>query len=186
MRQQQQELTRSRIVEALVELHQEVGPKNTTIAAVAERAGVQRLTVYRHFENESAMVQACSGLWLTRNPPPHEGLWQDLPTADERVRSALLAIHRYFARNEAMLANVHRDATEMAALTPIMDGFNGYFTSLADKLAADLAGDQPGRELQAMTRHFTHFSTWQSLTREKLSEDEIVEIGLKCLKRLAN
>lgn len=173
-------------MEALIELHQKLGPRNTTIAAVAERAGVQRLTVYRHFENESAMLQACSGLWMARNPPPHEELWQDLPTVDERVRGALLAIHRYFARNEAMLSKVHRDATEMAALIPIMDGFNDYFSSLADKLAADLAEDRPARELQAMTRHFVRFSTWQSFTREKLSEDEIAEIGLKCLKQLAN
>jgi AcrR family transcriptional regulator len=37
--------TRERIVEATVELHDSLGPARTTISAIAERAGVQRLTV---------------------------------------------------------------------------------------------------------------------------------------------
>ena len=41
--------TRLKITEAAVRLHTTVGPSQTSIAAVAEEAGVTRLTVYRHF-----------------------------------------------------------------------------------------------------------------------------------------
>ena len=63
--------TRARIVEAIMRLHGEVGPRNTTVSAIAERAGVERLTVYRHFKNEAAMFAACSHRYLELNPPPN-------------------------------------------------------------------------------------------------------------------
>lgn len=54
------EETRRRIVEAAVKLHGSVGPSHTTFSAVAERAGVQRSTVYRHFPDEEALFGACT------------------------------------------------------------------------------------------------------------------------------
>ena len=45
-RAERQEETRQRITEATVELHEALGPAKTTISAIAEKAGVQRLTVY--------------------------------------------------------------------------------------------------------------------------------------------
>ena len=39
-----QEETRRRIVEAAVDLHSSLGPARTTIAQIAEKAGVQRHT----------------------------------------------------------------------------------------------------------------------------------------------
>lgn len=46
--------TRRRITEATVELHRTVGPAATQINEVARRAGVQRMTVYNHFPDESS------------------------------------------------------------------------------------------------------------------------------------
>ena len=62
--------TRRRIVEATVALHERVGPGRTTISAVAALAGVQRLTVYRHFPDERLLFDACAGHWSAQNPPP--------------------------------------------------------------------------------------------------------------------
>src|ERR1700680_2796204 len=62
--------TRRRIVEATSALHEEVGPARTTVAEIARRAGVQRLTVYNHFPNEEGLFAACSDHWLAQNPPP--------------------------------------------------------------------------------------------------------------------
>ena len=53
-----------------MELHQALGPAKTTISAIAERAGVQRLTVYRHFPDERALLSACSSHYVVANPPP--------------------------------------------------------------------------------------------------------------------
>ena len=41
-RAEQQDETRERIVEAAVALHEQLGPANTSIKAIAEKAGVQR------------------------------------------------------------------------------------------------------------------------------------------------
>ena len=56
--------TRQRIVEAVVELHRTIGPRATTIAEIARRSGVERLTVYRHFLDEAGMVNLPSA-WYT-------------------------------------------------------------------------------------------------------------------------
>ena len=44
-RAEAQERTRRRITEATLELHEEVGPAQTTITEIAARAGVSRPTV---------------------------------------------------------------------------------------------------------------------------------------------
>ena len=51
-------------------MHQSLGPANTTISAIAERAGVQRLTVYRHFPDERALLAACSAHYAAGHPGP--------------------------------------------------------------------------------------------------------------------
>src|ERR671911_2497873 len=82
--------TRQRIVEAIVALHREVGPARTTISAIAEQAGVERLTVYRHFTDETSMFQACSAHFATQVAPPNAARWADVVEPAERLRAALL------------------------------------------------------------------------------------------------
>ena len=63
-----EEQTRLRITESTVELHGTVGPAKTSVTAVAERAGVRRSTVYRHFPDEAALFAACSAHWRAAQP----------------------------------------------------------------------------------------------------------------------
>src|SRR5262245_52512552 len=56
------EATRRRITRAAMALHVTRGPARTTIDAIARRAGVQRLTVYRHFPSLRLLFEACGGL----------------------------------------------------------------------------------------------------------------------------
>ena len=108
--------TRRRIVEAAVELHSTVGPARTTIARIAERAGVQRHTYYAHFPEERDLFLACSGLSLERDPLPDPEAWRALPPGRERLRRGLAELYGWFERNGAMAACVLRDA-EHHALT---------------------------------------------------------------------
>ena len=62
--------TRQRIVEATVELHQTLGPAKTTIKAIAERAGVQRATVYNHFPDLQVLFEACNAYYPSGIPCP--------------------------------------------------------------------------------------------------------------------
>src|SRR3954451_25359268 len=83
------EATRRRITSAAVELHRTVGPARTTMTAVAERAGVQRQTLYRHFPNDEELFAACSGHFAALHPRPDAGRWREIADPAERLRIAL-------------------------------------------------------------------------------------------------
>ena len=50
--------TRRRIVDATIDLHRTLGPSRTTVAEIARKAGVGRVTVYKHFPDDAALVMA--------------------------------------------------------------------------------------------------------------------------------
>src|SRR3954465_951907 len=97
-----EEETRRRITAATVELHREVGPARTTISAIAERAGVERLTVYRHFPDERSMFEACTTHYASEVPQPDPAKWAGIEEPAERLRAALLAFYDYYRRAEQM------------------------------------------------------------------------------------
>src|SRR3954463_12790856 len=105
-----EEHTRRRITESAVDLHGTVGPARTSMSAVAERAGVTRSTLYRHFPDEEALFDACSSHWASLNPPPDLGRWAAVEERDERVRGALGELYAYYGRTEQMMDNVLRDS----------------------------------------------------------------------------
>src|ERR1700760_300446 len=87
--------TSQRIAAATAALHEEVGPARTTISAIAARAGVERLTVYRHFPEERELLQACNDHFLAAHPPPDPAPWAAIADPEQRLRTAL---HALFAR----------------------------------------------------------------------------------------
>lgn len=169
-RAERQAQTRQRIIEAIVALHREIGPARTTISAIAERAGVERLTVYRHFADEAAMLEACSAHFATEVAPPDPGAWAGVPGAAERLRAALLAFYDYYRRAEDMLAHVHRDAPQMPALAALMAPWTNFVDAVRDDLVrgwnAPEAAAEPARaRLAAAVAHALRFETWRSLAR---------------------
>ena len=98
-RAEQEEETRLRITEAAVDLHGSVGPARTTVSAIAERAGVQRATVYRHFPDEEALFAACSSHWAALNPPPDPAVWAEIADPDQRLRGALAELYSWYGDN---------------------------------------------------------------------------------------
>ena len=82
--------TRQRITQAAIELHGTIGPAATTMSAVAEKAGVTRATLYRHFANEDLLFTACSADWLAANPRPDLARWAAIedPARDSVSRSS--------------------------------------------------------------------------------------------------
>ena len=173
--------TRARIVEALMRLHQEVGPRNTTVSAVATRAGVERLTVYRHFRNEAEMFDACSHRYLELNPPPDPAVWADKTDPAQRTRRGLDDIYVFLARTSPMLEKIYRDLGECASLKPIMDRFDGYLRDLADQLAAAWPRDKRAARRRVTLRHAVKFATWQSLEAEGVDNDQKITLMLEWL-----
>src|SRR3954466_14092231 len=91
-----EEQTRRRITESAVALHEELGPAQTSISAIAERAGVRRSTVYRHFPDEDALFDACSSHWRAANPPPDPRTWSSSEDPAERMRTALRELYAFY------------------------------------------------------------------------------------------
>jgi len=115
-RAEQRDRTRQKIVEAAVELHGTLGPAHTSVAQIAERAGVQRHTFYAHFPDERSLSLACSGHAMERDPLPDVEHWAALAPGRERIRFGLEQIYDWYERNEQLTACVVRDA-EMHELT---------------------------------------------------------------------
>src|SRR3954463_2640832 len=91
-----EEQTRTRITESAVALHQELGPARTSISAVAERAGVRRSTVYRHFPDDEALFAACSSHWRAANPPPDPSAWVHIDDPANRTVTALRELYAFY------------------------------------------------------------------------------------------
>jgi AcrR family transcriptional regulator len=161
-----QQETRERIVDAAVALHEEIGPAATTISALAERAGVQRLTVYRHFANEREILKACSAKWIGRHPPPDiSNLMHE--DREERTRAILRALYRYYQETQDMWRSLYRDLGQVDALDEPMREFDDYLAAVENTV---LAGWRPSgsEQLRATIAHALRFSTWQSLHEQGL------------------
>jgi AcrR family transcriptional regulator len=173
-----EEQTRRRITESAVALHQEVGPAQASISAIAERAGVRRSTVYRHFPDEEALFAACSSHFRAANPPPDPRSWSSIVEPAERTRAALRELYAFFGNTEAMYVSLLRDEAVVPAVERRLRDFHGYLGSIQDGLVAGrgLRGRR-AQVVRAAIGHALAFPTWRSLTREQgLDEDDAVEL----------
>jgi AcrR family transcriptional regulator len=166
--------TRARIVAATVELHESVGPAQTTISAIAERAGVQRLTVYRHFPDERSLIGACSSHWSALNPAPDPSVWAEIDDPEERLGVALGSIYAFYRRTERMTGNILRDLPGSPALQEVAAPMFEYWTGVRKLLERGWnAQEGKSKLLHAAIGHALEFDTWRSLTqREGLDDDE--------------
>jgi AcrR family transcriptional regulator len=170
--------TRRRITEAAVELHGSVGPSRTTISAVAERAGVQRATLYRHFPDEEALFEACSAHWRAQHPLPDLADWAAVSDPEERLRTALSDLYAWYEQNQEMLERTTRDAALVPAMRSAVERMGGWF---AEALATIVRGrPERGarrRRVEAAIGHAISFPTWRSLVRDQgLSDSEAVDL----------
>jgi AcrR family transcriptional regulator len=169
------EETRRRITEATVALHGTVGPARTTVAAIAERAGVQRHTVYRHFPTEEDLFAACTAHFWAEHPWPDPREWGGVADPRARLRVALERMYAFYASVEPMLANMLRDAETEPVVARAVRSYVDFVERVARELADALA---PGRSLVAQAvRHAVDFRTWRSLVaRGGLRPDEAIAL----------
>ena len=176
-RAERQSETRHRIVAATVELHTSVGPARTTISAIADRAGVQRHTVYAHFPDEQRLFQACSTHWRELHPLPDSGGWEDIADPARRLRAALQNVYAWYERVEDDLAIFSRDAGVHELTAELVDRREQTIGSLG----AELTDGWPRRRaVQAAIGHALDFETWRSLTRRQgLTRKQAVDAMLR-------
>jgi AcrR family transcriptional regulator len=181
-----QAATRERIVEATVALHDSLGPARTTISAIAERAGVQRLTIYRHFPDERSLFEACSGHWSARNPVPDPSTWAAVADPEERLGIALAEIYAFYRSTEGMTGNLLRDMPESPVLREVAAPLVDYWQSVRDVLGR--GWNVRGRKrtlLRALVAHAIEFETWRSLARRGGLDDVVAAETMVSLVRAA-
>jgi AcrR family transcriptional regulator len=166
--------TRRRITEAAVALHQAVGPANTTVKAIAERAGVERATVYRHFPDEERLFDACTSHYYASHPMPDPERWAAIAQPGERLHAALADLYSWYSETEQMLRSGIRDIEQVP--TGARESFVGYFEAIRAVLM--VGRPERGRvrvRVSGAIGHAINFLTWQSLVREQqMSADEAV------------
>ena len=185
-RAEKQEETRRRITEAAVKLHESVGPAQASISAIAEKAGVQRLTVYRHFPDERSLFSACTAHYQAENPPPDPAPWAEIPDPEVRLRRGLSEVYTYYRRVESMRSNSVRDLPQKPVLFEILAPMFEHWGWMGQTLAVGWETDSKWSELlPAAIGHALDFGTWRSLVRQqRLSEERAIEL-MVCTVRCA-
>ncbi|HEX6205474.1 MAG TPA: TetR family transcriptional regulator [Solirubrobacterales bacterium] len=166
--------TRQRITESAVELHGTLGPANTSMSAVAERAGVRRSTLYRHFPDERTLFGACSAHWGEQNPPPDISGWAEIEDPGERLDTALAELYAYYRRTEGMFDKLLRDQATVEVVHELMGGYRALLDQAVEILikGRGLRGNAAKRT-RAAIGHALAFRTWQDLTGPQGLDDQM-------------
>lgn len=178
--------TRRRITEATVALHEEVGPARTSVAAIARRAGVQRLTVYNHFPTEADLLGACQAHWMAANPQPDIGPLLAEPDPEARVHAVAEALYGWFRATEQASAKLLRDAEVMPALAEVVARGAPAQQALADALAAGwgVRGAR-GRAVRGAVALALDFWAWRAMARAGLTDAEAAAVAAGAVRAAA-
>ncbi len=170
-RAEKQAATRRRIVEATSALHEEVGPARTTVAEIARRAGVQRLTVYTHFPNETELFDACGQHWMEGNSPPDPSAALAIDNPDESLRAVLGPLYRWYRAHARAIENLQRDRLVMPSFDAVVRiHMDQQFANLADALASRFAlQGRRAKAVRAAVALALDFWTWRRLSGERMS-----------------
>lgn len=172
------EATRQRITDAAIRLHTTIGPAATTLSAVADEAGVTRVTLYRHFSTQEELFTACRTHWIAQNPRPALDPWLRIPRLADRLETALAELYRWYAAHGDELFPIYRDMAAMPTAT--QKAIRAEAAMMVDALltGADVGGGAARRRLRAAVAHVLSFWTWRSLVVEQgLDGDEALELA---------
>jgi AcrR family transcriptional regulator len=187
-RAERQRETRDRIIAATEALHREVGPARTTIADIARRAGVERLTVYNHFPQLIQLLGACQANFLSVHPPPDVSPGPVARKgAGRRLEAALVDLYAWFRANEAMEEKIHRDRSVLPELDELLRKSADPVFDRAAAAYAKLIGRSPrsAEAVYSMTRVAFDFGTWRTVTRRGASDGEAARVLVRAVLAVA-
>jgi AcrR family transcriptional regulator len=189
IRAERQRETRDRIVAATEALHREVGPARTTIADIARRADVERLTVYNHFPELAQLLRACQANFLAGHPPPDispDGAAVGNGLA--RLEAALARLYGWFRANQAMEQNIHRDRHLLPELDQLL---RRTADTTWDRAAADYSAliarrPRDAAAVRSMIRVALDFRTWQLATQGGASDRQAARMLARAIGGVAS
>jgi AcrR family transcriptional regulator len=172
-RAEAQQATRARIAAAAAALHEEVGIAKTTVADIARRAGVQRLTVYNHFPGLDELLPACTAHWLSEHPRPDVESALVLEDPAERLRTVLSSLYGWYRETATMQRQVFGERSTV----PELDAWMARSSDpvLAD-LASSLAAGFERPEAHSLIALALDFWTWQRLDHQGLDDAAAAEL----------
>jgi len=178
-----QDETRQRIVDATIELHESIGASQTTISEIAKRAGVGRVTVYRHFPDEETLYAACSGYYFAQHPFPDLDRWHEIPGPVDRLRRGLRDSYAWHDENRQMIGMALAEARDL----PLMAPYHGYWAEAAEVLTEPW--DAYGRarsDIAAVTALALSFDTHRSLIRDRgLGDERAIELLIRLIESVS-
>ena len=168
---------RQKIVDAAIALHQAKGLAATSISDIAKRAKVGKVTVYRHFPDEAALVGACSGQYFQRHPLPEIEAWRRIGDARKRLRVGLQETYSYHRSTEAMMARVLSEARDL----PIVEPYHAHWRRAVEILAEPWSASTIDKVLlDAGLAVALTFETWHLLVRsEGLTDAQAIELMMR-------
>ena len=140
--------TRTRILEAALELLAEEGYAATSVLAVARRAGLSRTAMLHHFPSRQALIEAVVQYVMRRRVEMQAELQAHLPhDASFRARSVdstwdQLQTKEFQAFCELSMA-ARTDAELAAVFRPALAAFDKYRRDMAIRLAEPAVADSP-------------------------------------------
>jgi len=177
-RAESQRETRDRIAKAAAELHEQNGVAHTTVAQIARRAGVTRLTVYNHFADLSELIPACSAHYEESHPLPDFDAALAGGDARERARAGLSLLYGWYRETEPMFGKLFSDRASVPELDRFLsENIDQLQAGLADGVAAGFGarGKRAGR-VRALSGVAVDFWTWRRLERDGLTDDAAAEL----------
>ena len=177
-RAESQRETRDRIARVAAELHEEKGVARTTVADIARRADVTRLTVYNHFADLSELIPACSSHYTTLHPLPDLDDVLALGDPVERSRAALARLYRWYREVEPMFGKLFSDRASVPELDRFLEeNIDRTQAELAGTLAAGFAArGRRAERLTALAGLAVDFWTWSRLSREGLDDGAAADV----------
>jgi AcrR family transcriptional regulator len=150
-----------------------VGSAATTISAVAAGAGVERLTVYRHFPDDAALLGEAIGHLFGVPPLPDMPAWFSERNPEARLRRTLTELYGFYRQAGPVIGRLLREQPVVPAsrepLRPLTEPLAALPSALAEGWPTY---DEGGRvRLVAVIRHAIGFETWWSLADGSMMED---------------
>jgi AcrR family transcriptional regulator len=185
-------ITRNKIIQAAVELIKVKGFKGATTRAIAEAAGVNEITIFRHFKNKEGLVKAAfeqNSYVPTLSKTMKEQVTGEL---EKDLYSFAKIYHKLLRENKDLILISLKESEIILSLDQevaniprqLKEALMGYFTDM--KNAGRLV--ETNIETQALTFIWMNFGYFQASTRynnqiTQLGEDEFIKNSIKIFAR---
>lgn len=155
-----------------MDLHEQKGVAQTTVSEIARRAGVTRLTVYKHFADLSELLPACSAHYMAQHPLPDFDKGLALTDDRARIQTTLEQLYGWYRETEPMFGRLFAERASVPELDEFMaQDVDRTQADLAERLAASFdARGRQGQRLHALARLALDFWTWSRLSNEGLND----------------